>query len=29
MTHRFSVLPPLQHGQQEFYAVTTLSGTAG
>ena len=28
-THRFSLLPPLQHGQQEFYAVTTLQGTAG
>ena len=28
-THRFSVLPPLQHGQQDFYAVTNLQGTAG
>ena len=27
--HRFSVLPPLQHGQQEFYTVTPLQGTAG
>jgi hypothetical protein len=27
--HRFSLLPPLQHGQQEFYAVTPLEGTAG
>ena len=22
--HRFSLLPPLQHGQQEFYTVTPL-----
>ena len=28
-THRFSLFPPLQHGQQDFYSVTTLSGTAG
>jgi hypothetical protein len=27
--HRFSLLPPLQHGQQEFYTVTPLQGTAG
>jgi hypothetical protein len=27
--HRFSVFPPLQHGQQEFYTVTPLQGTAG
>jgi hypothetical protein len=26
--HRFSVLPPLQHGQQEFYTVIPLQGTA-
>jgi hypothetical protein len=27
--HRFSLLPPLQHGQQEFYTVIPLQGTAG
>jgi hypothetical protein len=27
--HRFSVFPPLLHGQQEFYTVTPLQGTAG
>lgn len=27
--HRFSVFPPLQHGQREFYTVTPLQGTAG
>jgi hypothetical protein len=26
--HRFSILPPLLHGQQEFYTVTPLQGTA-
>ena len=26
--HRFSVVPFLQHGQQEFYTVTPLHGTA-
>ena len=26
--HRFSVVPALQHGQQEFYTVTQLQGTA-
>jgi hypothetical protein len=27
--HRFPMFPPLQHGQQEFYTVTPLQGTAG
>jgi hypothetical protein len=27
--HRFSVFPPLLYGQQEFYTVTPLQGTAG
>jgi hypothetical protein len=26
--HRFSLLPPLQRGQQEFYTVVPLQGTA-
>ena len=26
--HRFSVLPPLLQGQQDFYTVTPLQGTA-
>ena len=26
--HRFSVIPVLNHGQQEFYTVTPLTGTA-
>jgi hypothetical protein len=26
--HRFSVLPGLNHGQQDFYTVTPLHGTA-
>jgi len=25
--HHFSVVPALQHGQQEFYSVTQLHGT--
>jgi len=25
--HHFSVVPAFQHGQQEFYSVTALSGT--
>ena len=27
--HHFSLLPAFQHGQQEFYTVTQLQGTAG
>jgi hypothetical protein len=26
--HHFSLIPSLQHGQQDFYRVTTLHGTA-
>jgi hypothetical protein len=27
--HHLSLFPPSQHGQQDFYTVTTLHGTAG